>query len=242
MREFFNQVLARPYAEVEDMIDPAQLHDLLTTDARPLRHLGPCAMGVDPGKPHWYTVRLRIGDRDYVQLARGRADTYEELSQIAKRFNVKSGCMDQGADTTSVRKFVDDHKGWWGVLYVNSKKTAHDWDHKKRVVRVGRTALLDQARDTIIDKRIRYHARDEFYDKTYVPQMTNLIRTVQENAETGERVPRWVVSGGMKNDHLRHADAYTDLACEKVPISDEIRRARQKGRQARAGKRSFEAS
>ena len=238
MREFYNQVLARPYADIEDRITESQLNDLVTEEPKPLRHPGPTAMGVDPGKPHWYTVRLRVGDRDYVQLDRGRCDTYEELASIARKYNVKSGCMDQGADTTAVRRFVDAHPGWFGVLYVDRKNTSHDWNLKDRLVRVGRTVLLDQARDTILEKRIKYPRKDEFWHEQYVPQMTNLARTIIENPETGARVARWVVTGTVKNDHLRHADAYCDLACERVALSDDLRRARRARQQQHSSRKS----
>ena len=109
-------------------------------------------------------------------------------------------------------------------------------------MKVGRTVLLDQARDTILEKRIRYPRKDEFWHDQFVPQMTNLARTVIESPETGTRVSKWVVTGGQKNDHLRHADAYADLACERVPLSDEVRRSRQNHRQQARKPRSFMAA
>lgn len=243
MRAFYNQTLARPYAEVEDQITREQLEALLTDDPRPLRHEGPSAMGVDPGKPHWYEVRVRISDKDTVQIARGRADTYEELSQIAKRYNVEAGVMDQGADATAVSKFVEAHPGWYGCLYVNAKKTDPDWNHADRIVKTGRTWLLDDAQLAIVNKRVKFHARDEFWEREFVPQMTNLKRIVLEDDETGARDHKWVVTGGRKNDHLRHANAYAHLACERVGLVKSIERmesrARRESSSRRAKPRSF---
>jgi len=230
MREFYNQVLARAYAETEDQITESQLTDLLTDDARPLRHEGPAAMGVDPGKPHWYEVRVRTGERDSVQIARGRADTFNELDAIAKKFHVESGVMDQGADTSSVRDFVKSHPGWWGCLYVNAKKTDPDWHQGNALVKVGRTWLLDDAHRSITDRRVKFYTKDEFWQEEFVPQMTNLKRVVQENDETGDRTARWVVTGGRKNDHLRHANAYCHLALEKVSLAQSVQRAQRKAR------------
>ena len=242
MREFYNQTLARPYAEVEDQITEQQLTELLTDEVRPLRHEGPAAMGVDPGKPHWYEVRVRVSEKDTVQIARGRADSFDELRQIAKKFNVESGVMDQGADTSSVIDFVRSMPGWFGCLYVNAKKTEADWNGDDRLVKVGRTWLLDEAHRAIIAKRVRFHAKDEFWADHFVPQMTNLKRIILEDDETGQREARWVVTGGRKNDHLRHANAYAHLACERVGLVKSIERIERLSRQQTVktkGPRSF---
>ncbi|MDX2086231.1 MAG: phage terminase large subunit family protein, partial [Kofleriaceae bacterium] len=225
MRAFYNQTLGRAFAEVEDQITVQQLEACLREETRPLNHEGPCAMGVDPGKPHWYEVRVRLTDTDSQQVARGRVDSYEELSAIAKRFNVESGVMDQGYDPSAVARFVDAHPGWYGGLYVGSKKTDHDWDHAEKVVKMGRTRLLDDAHHEIIAKRVSFYARDEFWHEQFVPQMTNLKRATIENRVNGQRDAAWVVTGGKKNDHLRHASAYAMLACSRVGLSKSVVRA-----------------
>ena len=222
--EFQNQNLARAYAEVNQEITTQQLEELVDSDVvRPLRHEGPCAMGVDPGKPHWYEVRARITDNDSVVVAMGRADTYEELSRVAKDFNVESGVMDQGYDPSAVANFCEEHRGWYGALYVGRKISDPDWDHKERMVKLGRTRTLDDAHNTIIKKRVRYHQKTTFWDKHFVPQMTQLKRaTIEDRVGTQSGV--WVVTGGQKNDHMRHADAYCDLAVTQCGLAHNVRR------------------
>jgi hypothetical protein len=218
-REFENQTMARAFAEVDEEITRVQLEALITTEQKPLRHEGPCAMGVDPGKPHWYTVRVRLTDKDSLCIARGRADTYEELSAIAKKFNVQSGVMDQGYDPSAVAAFCKAHPGWYGGLYIGGKKSAADWDHGNRMVKMGRTRTLDDAHRAIINKTVQHVAKDEFWETYFVPQMVNLKRATIERDKTGEREGVWVITGGQKNDHLRHADAYCHLASERVGLS-----------------------
>ena len=230
-REFENQVLGRAYAEVDDQITEEQLTDLVMSDeTRPLHHEGPCSMGVDPGKIHWYTVRVRISETDSFVIARGKADSYEELSRIAKRFNVESGVMDKGYDPSAVAKFCQDHKGWYGCRYVEAKISDPDWKHREKEVSVGRTWLLDSSHNDIVTKRVKYHQRDEFWYDEFIPQMTNLKRTTIENANTGTRRAMWVVTGGQKNDHLRHADAYCHLALTKCGIARSIQRMATRSR------------
>lgn len=237
MREFYNQTLARAYAEVEDQITEQQLSELVREEQRPLRHEGPCAMGVDPGKPHWYEVRVRVTERDAVQVARGRADTYEELARVAKQYSVESGVMDMGYDPSAVARFCEEHPGWYGCLYVNAKKSDADWNHKDRIVKVGRTRLLDDSHNEIMAKRISYYAKDEFWHDEFVPQMTNLKRTTVENAVTGQRDAVWIVTGGRKNDHLRHASAYAHLAMERVGLARSVQRLHNRARSAGGSRR-----
>ena len=236
-REFENQVLARAYAEVEDEVTEAQLIDILRDEPRPLRHEGPACMGVDPGKIMHYEVRVRLNDEDTEQIARGSCDSYEELSRIAKKYNVTVGVMDQGFDPTAVRKFVKEHNGWYGCLYVNAKKTDPNWDHKERVVKVGRDWLLDLAHKEIIEKRLSLYAKDAEWPE-YVKQMTNLKRAVTENPKTGEKKAVWIVTGGVKNDHLRHAGCYARLAQTRVPLAKSARKMYSAAKAPRKRKRS----
>lgn len=237
-REFENQTLARAFAEVDEEITVQQLEALLTTEQRPIRHEGPCSMGVDPGKPHWYEVSVRLTDTDSLVIDRGRADTYEELSRISKKYNVQSGVMDQGYDPSAVAAFCKDHPGWYGGLYVGGKRTDPDWVHAERVVRLGRTRTLDYAHRQIINKRVQHVAKDQFWHDYFVPQMTNLKRATIEKDKTGEREGIWVVTGGQKNDHLRHADAYCRIAETRCGLSKSAMALRSRSQdQERAGDR-----
>lgn len=221
-REFYNQTLARAYAEVDEEITASQLEALLTDQQKPLRDEGPCAGGVDPGKPHWYEFSKRLTEKDSLVIARGRADSYEELSRLVKQYNVQSGVMDMGYDPSAVAAFCKAHPGWYGGLYIGGKKTDPDWDHKERTVKMGRTRTLDDARNAIVNKSVHHVAKDQFWIDYFVPQMTNLKRATVEKDNTGEREGVWVVTGGAKNDHLRHADAYCRMAETRCGLAKSV--------------------
>lgn len=227
-RELENQVFARPYAEVDEEITEQMLNLLLTSEPKPLRHNGPCAMGIDPGKPHWYEVSVRLTERDSMVIDRGRADSYEELDRIVRKYNVTSGVIDQGYDPSAVAAFCKAHTGFYGGLYVGGRKTAPDWDHRNRTVKMGRTRTLDEAHNAIVTKRVKHVQKDEFWINHFVPQMCNLKRATIEKDKTGERESLWVVTGGQKNDHLRHADAYCRVAETRAGLSAEVTRLRSR--------------
>lgn len=70
-------------------------------------------------------------------------------------------------------------------------------------------------------KKVLFPTPNAFWHETVVPQMTNLKRAEIEKADTGERKYKWIVTGGRKNDHLRHASAYARLACDRVSVAGE---------------------
>lgn len=229
MREFFNQVLARPYAEIEDKLTKEMLDDCLTEEPRGVSAEGPTCAGADPGvgKIHYY-IKQRIGDRDSQTLTYGLCDGFDELAQLSRKFHVQVGCIDQMAETHAVRRFIDSHPSWWGVRYVGRKKGLADWDLSSKTVTIERDQALDASHYKFLEKRERLPAPDERYHDLLIPQLCNMARIRTEDKQTGEIRYRWVVLGGQKNDHLKHCHGYATLAEERVALAGHVSRARQR--------------
>ena len=227
LREFTNQVLARPFADLEDVMTDEIMNDCLDRDRpRALSSQGPCAMGVDPGsKVMHYWIGERTTSKDRRVLTYGKVAGFDDIGKLAKKFNVQSGVMDIGAETRKVREFLESHPGWWGCQYVEKRSSGYDWDPKQRIVKVGRTEALDASHDAILTKHTSLPAPDETYHDLVLPQMKNLARTKIEDQDTGNVTMKWVVTGGQKDDHLKHAHAYFELACERVPLASSVQKA-----------------
>ena len=222
-REFQNQNLARAYAETDEEITMEQLNAALLPESKPLRHEGPAALGCDPGKPNWYTVRVRTSADDSVVIDRGKVSDLDDLDNVWRKYNCEAGVIDKGYDPSKVESFCRAHPGCYGALYVGGKTSSPDWNHKEYEVKVGRTKLLDDAHRALIAGRVKHVRADEFWHTHFVPQMMNLKRaSYVVNERTGEERAEWVVTGGKKNDHLRHADAYAHLALERVGLVKSI--------------------
>lgn len=227
-RDFYTQVLARAFAEIEDQLTPEIIGDCLTETPRSRNAEGPCAMGADPGASDiHYLVKQRISDSDSEVLDFGRCAGFDDLIQIAKRFNVRTGVIDQMAERRAVRRFIDAHHGWWGCQYAEGRKGPYHWDHREHVVTVHRTEALDASHFKFVEKREHLPAPDERYHDLLVPQLCNMARVMQEDAVTGDVLYRWVIVGGVKNDHLKHAHAYATIAEERVGLAQSVERARQ---------------
>ena len=230
-REFHNQVLALPYAEVDDQLDEAALNACVDDSrVRATRSEGPCGMGVDVGvrKLH-YVVGSRTSDTHSEVLDYGSVSGFEEIAQIARNHNVQIGCMDIGAETWKVREFIEEHAGWYGVQYAQKRTTGYGWDPKKRVVTVLRNEALDASHQAIVQKRDSFPAKNEVWHSEFVPHMLNLARERRENEE-GSITHRWVVTGGMKNDHLKHAHGYWHIALTRCAVAGSVQRARSSQR------------
>lgn len=227
LREFYNQVLARPYADIDDHMTEALLNACLDRDRpRSRRSLGPCAMGVDVGaRDLHYWVGGRITDADAQVYDMGVIESFDELGQIAKRHNVQCGVIDIGAETRKVREWLDDHSGWFGCQYVTKRSAGYDWNPRTRVVSAGRTEVLDASHQAIINKRDSFPAPDEQWHDVVVPQMCNLARVRQEDNSLGTVVHRWVNLGNTKNDHLKHAHGYFHMALERCSLVEQVTRA-----------------
>jgi hypothetical protein len=234
MREFENQVLARPYAEIEDKLTDAILDACCTDEPRKPMAEGPCAMGVDPGAHvlH-YVIGQRLNAEDSEVLSWGAAKTFDDIHDLSKRFNVKTGVMDIGAEKHAVRHFVNGHYGWYGCLYVRGQVGQYKWDHREQLVRVDRTESLDASHRLVTRCRVKFPRRDEVYLDIVRPQMKNLARSKSEDREHGSVTYSWVVTGGQKNDHIRHAFNYFGIALDQAPLAARVSRAR--GPRRRAG-------
>lgn len=239
-REFHNQVLARSYAEIGDVLTKALLDACCGDEPRRLETKGPCAMGVDLGR-HWhhYWIKERLSDTDSRTVAYGKVQTMDEIHGLAKRFNVRVGIVDQTAETHTAREFIESHSGWWGAEYATKQPVEHRWDEKEHVVKIARTAGLDASAKKITRCRECLPMPDETYRELVVPQMCNLGRSSIKDPETGAVKNTYVLLGKVKNDHLRHAHVYATVAEERAPLASSVSRARAGGRRP---KREFLAA
>jgi len=242
MREFYNQTLARAFAEIEDQLTPELLGVCQTEEPRSRSAEGPTCLGADPGgRDIHYWVKQRITDVDSQTLTYGRCGGFDDLAQIARKFNVQTGVVDQMAERRAVREFVDSHRGWYGCQYAEGRKAGYDWNHVERVVTVNRTEALDASHFKFVEKREKLPAPDEVYHEQVAKQLCNMARVKQEDELTGDVKYRWVVVGGTKNDHLKHAHSYATIAEERTGLASSVVRATT-SRVSRAPRRSFMAS
>jgi len=230
-REFYNQTLARPFAEIEDQLTPEMLNECTTDQPRRREAQGPTAFGVDPGvRVLNFWIKQRTTSKDSRTLNYGTVAGFDDLKQLWQKFHGQVGVMDVGAETREVWRFVKETPGWWACRYSAGKTGPYDWDHKNRMVMVNRTEALDASHLKFTEKKEKLPAKDQIYHDLVVPQMCNMARVKQINSQTGTVRFVWVVVGGKKDDHLKHAHAYATIAEEKLALAEEVNPKRHKRR------------
>lgn len=222
VREFYNSRLGLAWADTEDILTEGALREVATDEPSRRSAQGPCFFGADVGKRdiHWWVGEKRAGELD--MLAFGQCGDFGELLDIMRKFNVQVAVLDEMAETRKVREFKAAHGEVWGCWYSDAQRTGYDWGVRDRRVAVNRTELLDQSHRMIVQKLVRIPRPDDRWGEL-TKHMTNLARLVERSHETGLPKIRWVVRGGRKLDHWRHAFAYAVLAAEMAPIAERAR-------------------
>jgi hypothetical protein len=81
-------------------------------------------------------------------------------------------------------------------------------------VSVNRTEALDAWRDAYkLRKRRIPRVEDEVTE--YARQMTNVLRRIVEDRETGRKRAVWIQRGP---DHYAHADSYAEIALKRLTL------------------------
>lgn len=230
-KEFMNSRLGMAYADLDDALTTAIILDACDPDAqKELVDEGPCAMGVDPGKRdfHW-VVGKRVSDTRRHVLNYGVCHTEQQVLDRLDRFNVKYCVIDEMAETRTVRRMKERRPGRiYGCWYVEGKRGDYDWDDRELRVTVNRTESLDDSHFRLVNKMTTLPRVDDQTHELLIPQLKNLARVVREEKDTKKIRVLWVVRGGVKNDHLRHAYNYFEMAAQRVGVAAVVRRARRR--------------
>lgn len=222
-REFANSRLGLPWADTDDLLDETTLKAVATDQPRRRSAQGPSFLGADVGKHdiHYFVGEKREGLLEMIDY--GTVADFPDLLDVMRRCNVVVAVLDEMAETRKVREFKAAHGEVWGCWYSDAQRTGYDWGAKERRVAVNRTELLDQSHRVITQRLCTLPRIDDRWPEL-VRHMTNLARMVTDAAQTGLPKIRWVVRGGRKLDHFRHAFAYAVLAAEQCPISERARK------------------
>ncbi len=177
----------------------------------------PCAMGVDVGKELHVVIGYRSNKKvkDIVKMA--RVSGFNDVMDLAKRFNVRCAVFDFFPETRKVREFKED-AGFavFGCYYHDSQKGVPTWDWKNGTIKVNRTQMCDASHNAVINGDIIIPRHQILEVREYVKEMCNVAKVLEEDQETGSKEYRYRKLG---SDHYRHATNYFLLACEKVGIA-----------------------
>jgi len=221
-REAFNQDLGEPYTprggQLTDEILDACRRDYA---ARPISRER-TVMGVDVNKLLNVVIRGPVEKESGARPLRFAAevDSFEELGNLVRRFNVGRVVVDALPETRKAREFQAAFQPGrvWLAYYVTQKtglkKTEPAvWDLDNGVVNLDRTRMLD-ATFARFYEQVNTLPANASAIRDYYAQLKAPVRAVERSAN-GQPVAQYIESGP---DHFAHAENYCTAASMEIPI------------------------
>jgi len=221
LSEVMNSKLGRAFIAAENRLSPNMVWEACTKDGMLLSHDGPCAMGVDVGKMLNVVIAERPTRNSIKVIKIAEVESFNDLHDLARDFNVKCTVIDYKPEIRKVREFqATERHQVFACDYVERKTGQASWDEKDGFVKVNRTEICDATHDLVVNVgRLMLPRRSAEMEK-FVKQMCNMAKILAEDDDTGSKEYRYRKLG---DDHYRHALNYCWLASQRIGIqSDKV--------------------
>jgi len=216
IQEVYNSKLGMAYIAAENKLTRNDVYATCGQEVMRTSAPGPCAMGVDVGK----TLNVVIGgkpghDRRQI-LKMARVSSFQDLHDLAIRFNVKCAVLDIEPETRAARDFQDNEPyEVWLCDYTDNPGTSLRWREDNRTIMAFRTEALDVVHNLVTKEGLLEIPRMCDEVEEYASQMSNIAKVLEEDKETGGRKYRYRKLGA---DHYFHTTAYFCLAAKRIGI------------------------
>lgn len=212
LAEFYNSKMGMAYIAAENRLTQRDVYACCGYDLPAesnVRYY--CAMGVDVGKQLHYVIGYPDGEEKSRILRMGRVSSFEDLHDIARRFQVKVAVIDALPETRKVREFqaAEEYKVYM-CYYQDSLKKQIRINEQEDMMTVNRTEICDETHDMIVKGQVEIPRRCPEVE-VYAEEMCNIAKVLEENEFTGSRAYKYKSLGA---DHYRHATNYFKLACK----------------------------
>lgn len=213
VQEVYNSKLGMAYIASQNRLTLQDVYACCGQHAISSRDNGPCAMGIDVGK----TLHVVIGKRIFGGKKRivwmGEVPEFEDLHQIAQRFNVKQAGVDYYPETRKAREFQKSAGYPVYLCYYRDKvKEGERADNSIGVFDLARTEICDQTHFNVTKILYELPRRSPQVD-VFASQMTSMAKILEEDARRGTKIYRYRKLGP---DHFRHAMNYFEIASRSI--------------------------
>jgi hypothetical protein len=214
--EFYNSKMGMAYIAAENRLTKGDIYACCGKDISPSFAQNTCAMGVDVGEKLHVVIGHPRGDGRYKILHVARVDSFEDLHDLAKKFNVKCAVIDMEPETRKVRDFQKSEPYTVYLCdYQERMKVSQRTDEKDGMIVVRRTETLDSVHHAITSPgRLELPRRSAEID-VYASEMTMTAKVLQEDELTKSRKYVYKCFGA---DHYYHATNYFLLACNDMRV------------------------
>jgi len=204
--------LGLPYVPVEDMMTPERVMRCFGTEMMAQRHKGPCAMGVDVGKIKHVVIGTKTGTDQYEVIKVIAVSKWNDIHDLARKYNVKSAVIDIRPYEDAARKFQEaEPYRIFLCEYKENFPNGTEYNTKSGIVKQQRTEIHDATHRLIDEQMIKFPRRSPVMD-LFTKQYCNTAKILEEDKRTGVDVFRYRVQKKALGDHFRQATNYFLLA------------------------------
>jgi hypothetical protein len=219
--EVMNSTLGRAYIPAENRLTHADVYACMGQDPMINKHDGPTCMGVDVGSRILHVViAQRLSRKTLKVIKMVRVESFNDLHNLARDFNVKSAVIDLFPEKRKVVEFQrNENFSVFGCNYVETRTGQIAWDEKDHIIKGNRTEICDMTHDLVMNPgALVLPTRSSELDE-FVKEVCNIAKVLDEDPDTGSKTYRYKKLS--TNDHYRHALNYCLLASERVgTVSD----------------------
>jgi len=203
--------LGRAYSSKEEKLRKSDVLACCGNDAPADRHMGPCAMGVDVGKIKHVVIGFKADNERYEIIRTCKVETFQEIFDLAKRYNVKSDVIDirPYEDEARVYQNASKHKTFL-CEYSDTQMMGSHFDDKTGIVKAHRTGIFDSTHRLIVEKKIRLPRQCPEVDE-FARQCCNCAKFEEKDKRKGTILFRYRPTGD-RQEHFRNALNYFVLA------------------------------
>jgi hypothetical protein len=219
LSEVMNSKLGRAYIPAENRLHPNEIYACCGNDIMLSKHEGPTCMGVDVGTVLHAVIAERTTQNSLKVVKAVRVDSFNDLHDLARDFNVKSTVIDLRPEQRKVREFqkAENHTVF-ACEYVETRTGMTSWDEKEKIIKCNRTEICDATHELVSETgRLELPRRSTELDQ-FVRELSNIAKVLDEDSTSGSRVYRYKKLGA---DHYRHALNYCLLAAERVGVTSD---------------------
>jgi hypothetical protein len=213
LADIYRQRLGRAYSNKEDKLRISDILACCGKDISPVSHTGPCAMGVDVGIIKHAVIGIRIGDNPprYELLRTCKVKSFNDVYDLAKRYNVKSDVIDKMPYEDEARQYQKNsgHKTFLNQ-YQDNYAREYDFNDNTGVVKSDRTSIFDSGHRLLMGGYIRLPRQSPEVEE-FARQCCNCAKFEEKDKRRGTVVYRYRPTGD-EQEHFRNAFNYFLLA------------------------------
>jgi len=203
--------LGLPYSARDEKLRKSDILAMCGHDGIQVRHTGPCAMGVDVGKIKHVVIGIKTANDRYEILRAMKVETFGEIVDLAKRYNVQS-------DVVDIRPYEDEARAYQKASrhktflceYSDSMLQDSIFNENTGTVKVHRTGIFDASHRLLSTGAIVLPRQCPELEE-FARQCCNVAKFEEKDKKRGTITYRYRATGD-RQEHFRNALNYFLLA------------------------------